>query len=65
VYYSTLSPLPGLFPRGEQVHQIFPGVDIQLSDRLLWSAGVGFGVTSTGPRLVYKSRFEFSFGGAP
>jgi hypothetical protein len=62
-YYSALGPLPGLLPRGAQVHQIFPGADIQLSDRLLWSAGVGAGVTSAGPRLVYKSRFEFSFGG--
>jgi hypothetical protein len=64
-YYSALGPLPGLLPRGEQVHQIFPGADIRLSDRLLWSAGVGFGVTSAGPSLVYKSRFEFSFGGKP
>lgn len=64
-YYSVLGPLPDFLPRGEQVHQLFPGADIRLSERLVWSAGIGVGVTSAGPRLVYKSRFEFSFGGNP
>lgn len=64
-YYGVLGPVPNLLPRGQQVHQVFPGADIRLSERLVWSAGVGVGITSAGPRLVYKSRFEFSFGGSP
>ena len=48
----------------EQVHQLVPGGDLKLGDRLLWSFGVGFGTTGTGNHLVLKSRFEFAFGRA-
>lgn len=46
----------------QKVHQFFPGVDLKLRENLLWSLGVGVGATSVEPRLVYKSRLEFSFG---
>ncbi len=46
----------------QKVHQFFPGVDVKLRENLLWSLGVGVGATSVEPRLVYKSRLEFSFG---
>jgi hypothetical protein len=46
-----------------QIHQFFPGADIKLSEKVLWSAGVGIGATSAGSRLIYKSRIEISFGG--
>jgi hypothetical protein len=61
-WYSERGSLPGLGPVSEQVHQFFPGVDIKLSDHLMWSLGVGVGATSLEPRLVYKSRLEWSFG---
>ena len=54
-YYSSTGPM--------QIHQFFPGADIKISGRVLWSAGVGIGATSNGSRLIYKSRFEISFGG--
>jgi hypothetical protein len=44
------------------VHQIFPGVDIRLARKLLWSLGIGPGLNSAEPRLVLKSRMEFEFG---
>ena len=61
-WYSELGSLPSFVPGSSQVHQIFPGVDVKLRENLLWSLGVGVGVTSVEPRLVYKSRLEFSFG---
>jgi hypothetical protein len=44
------------------VHQIFPGVDWRLARHLLWSLGIGPGLNSAQPRLVFKSRMEFEFG---
>jgi hypothetical protein len=61
-YYSSDGPFPDLLPVEQQVHQLFPGGDLKLTKRLEWSFGVGAGLTSASPRLVYKSRFEFSFG---
>lgn len=52
-YYSAITP---------RFHQLLPGADWQITEDLLWSFGVGMGLTSTEPRLVFKSRFEFSFG---
>jgi hypothetical protein len=46
-----------------QIHQFFPGADIKLGERVLWSVGVGIGATPNGSRLIYKSRIEISFGG--
>jgi hypothetical protein len=46
----------------QQIHQFFPGADIKLGERVLWSAGVGIGATPNGNRLIYKSRIEISFG---
>jgi hypothetical protein len=37
-----------------QVRQIFPGVDIKLAKNLLWSVGMGAGLTAELPRLVIK-----------
>ena len=61
-YYSETGSLPTSLPIGRQVHEFFGGGDIKLLDDLVWSAGVGLGATPAGPRLVFKSRFEFEFG---
>jgi hypothetical protein len=61
-WYSELGSLPIIAPAPQQVHQLFPGIDLKISDHLLWSVGAGVGLTSLEPRLVYKSRLEFSFG---
>lgn len=52
-YYSAVGP---------GFHQLLPGADWKITDELLWSFGIGLGLTATEPRLVFKSRFEFSFG---
>jgi hypothetical protein len=46
----------------EKVHRLFPGVDIEVRENLLWSLGIGVGLTSAEPRLLYQSPMEFSFG---
>ena len=61
-YYSSDGPIPGFLPVAQQIHQIFPGGDVKLMKNLLWSVGVGIGLTPNGDRLIYKSRFEYSFG---
>jgi hypothetical protein len=45
-----------------QVHQLYPGVDLDLGHNIVWSLGVGTGLTSEPPRLVIKSHLEFEFG---
>jgi hypothetical protein len=62
-YYSDLGALPLLPPVHSQVHQIVPGGDLHLAKNLTWNVGVGFGLTSSGDRLLYKSRLEISWGG--
>jgi hypothetical protein len=61
-YYSSLGSLPQLSPLDRQFHQILPGGDLKISRRLVWSFGVGGGLTSEGSRRVYKTRLEFLFG---
>jgi hypothetical protein len=61
-YYSSLGPLRDLPAVHDQIHQVFPGGDLKIGDRLTWSFGVGFGMTATGSRLIAKSRIELSFG---
>ena len=61
-YYGAVGPLGQLLPGREQVHQFYPGGDVKLSENLVWNFGVGFGATSAGNRLVYKSRIGWLFG---
>ncbi len=39
----------------------FPGVDIKIAKNLLWSVGIGAGLTSQEPRLVIKSHRESGY----
>ncbi|MBI1766445.1 MAG: transporter [Acidobacteria bacterium] len=61
-YYGATGPLREPLPRGEQVHQFYPGWDYQFSKNLVWNFGIGVGVTEAGNRLVYKSRIGYLFG---
>jgi len=61
-WYSELGSLPDLSAVSQQVHQLFPGVDLKLANHLIWSVGPGVGLTAAGPRLVLKSHLEFEFG---
>ena len=46
-----------------QNHQYYPTTDLRLGDDVTLHLGVGFGGTSAGDRLVFKTRFEMPFGG--
>jgi hypothetical protein len=61
-YYGDWEPLPAFEPFVAQMHQILPGGDIRLRKNIIWSLGVGVGITPATHRIVYKSRLEFSFG---
>ena len=61
-WYSEIGYLPDFPPVQKQVHQVYPGVDIRLSKSLIWSVGIGVGLTPEEPRLVIKSHLEFEFG---
>jgi hypothetical protein len=61
-WYSELGSLPQLAAVPDQFHQLLPGLDLRIAEHLVWSVGIGFGLTSTEPQLVLKSRLEFSFG---
>lgn len=64
-YYSDDGPIPSFLPVEQQIHQVFPGGDLKVTKNLLWSFGIGVGLTPAGDRLIYKSRFEYSFGRKP
>jgi hypothetical protein len=61
-WYSEIGYLPDFPPVQQQVHQVYPGVDVRLSKSLVWSLGIGVGLTPEEPRLVIKSHLEFEFG---
>jgi hypothetical protein len=61
-YYGSTGPIGNFLPTHEQVHQFFPGGDVNLSDRVVWNFGIGVGATAAGNRLVYKSRVGILFG---
>ena len=62
-YYGDWGPLPTFEPFVAQMHQILPGGDIRVRKNIIWSLGVGLGITPATDRIVYKSRLEISFGG--
>lgn len=61
-YYGSTGPVGDFLPSHEQVHQFFPGGDLNISDKVVWNFGIGWGVTEAGNRLVYKSRVGILFG---
>jgi hypothetical protein len=61
-YYSDWGYTRNFSPLGRQAHQILPGGDWRISKSVLWSVGVGFGLTPATNKIVYKSRLEWTFG---
>lgn len=55
-YYGSI-PLSG----GPQVHQLYPGGDVHLSEDVVLNLGVGWGLTDEGSRLVWKMRLGVEF----
>jgi len=60
-YGSTGRPFDPL-PRREQVHQFFPGADIQITENVVWNIGIGIAATPAGNQLIYKMRIGYLFG---
>ncbi|MDQ6831572.1 MAG: hypothetical protein M3081_22140 [Gemmatimonadota bacterium] len=61
-YYGASGPLKHLPPVNEQVHQIYPNVDFNINEDVVWNLGVGWALTPAGAQLVYKTRFGVLFG---
>ena len=61
-YYGKTGLFGSALPGSQQVHQFYPGVDLRLGDDIELNMGVGFGTTTSGNRLVLKSRFEVPLG---
>jgi hypothetical protein len=57
-YHGAFGEKPGPLAASTQVHQIFPGVDLNLGKETTLGLSVGFGTTSFGNRLVFASRLE-------
>jgi hypothetical protein len=60
-YYGAFGPVRDFLPADEQVHQIFGGGDINLSESMVLNLGFGLGLTSAGNRTVYKARLGWLF----
>jgi hypothetical protein len=60
-YYGATGVVTDPLPASQQVHQFFPGADINLSENVVWNLGVGFGATDAGNTLVYKMRLGWMF----
>jgi hypothetical protein len=57
-YHGAFGEKAGPLAGSTQVHQIFPGVDLNLGKETTLGLSVGFGTTSFGNRLVFASRLE-------
>ena len=55
-YYASTGEITDPLPFDSEVHQFFPGADIQLAPNIVWNVGIGVGATNAGNTLVYKMR---------
>lgn len=60
-YYASLGPLSGFDAWGQQQHQLFPTLDLNLSPRFEFNFGVGFGLTHSTDDLVVKLILGYRF----
>jgi len=61
--YAGSEPVGNLLPTNQQVHRLFPGGDLRITENIVWNFGVGIGLTEAGSGLVYKTRIGILFGG--
>lgn len=57
-YHGAFREKAGPLAPAPNVHQIFPGVDLDLGQEVSLSLSVGFGTTTFGNRLILASRLE-------
>jgi hypothetical protein len=60
-YYGSLGEVSNFLPRAQQIHQLFGGGDLQVSENIVINAGLGFGLTDAGNRTVLKARVGWMF----
>lgn len=66
-YYGALGPVRHFDRAHEQLHQLFPVIDLDVGPKWEFNAGIGFGLTPRTDRLVFKMilgyRFDWGGGG--
>jgi len=61
-YYGSLGPIGNFSPIHDQMQQIMPAVDLDLSPRWEVNFGVGVGITGTTDHLLVKAIIGYRFG---
>ncbi|MFI5251337.1 MAG: hypothetical protein ACHQQQ_02800 [Bacteroidota bacterium] len=61
-YYGSLGPLSKFDPASDQLHQIFPSIDLNISPEWEFNSGVGFGLTPATDHLIAKIILGRRFG---
>jgi hypothetical protein len=62
-YYGSLGPVDSFDPIRQQMQQIIPAIDLDLSPKWEFNFGVGVGVTSSTDHLLAKMIVGYRFGG--
>jgi hypothetical protein len=62
-YYGSLGPIDGFDPIRQQMQQIIPAIDLDLSPRWEFNFGIGVGVTSSTDHLLAKMIVGYRFSG--
>jgi hypothetical protein len=62
-YYGSLGPVDGFDPIRQQMQQIVPSIDLDLSPKWEFNFGIGVGVTSSTDHLLAKMIVGYRFGG--
>ena len=60
-YYGAVGPATGLLPAGQQQHQFFPALDLNLSPKWEVNLGIGVGVTRSTDHLIAKMILGYRF----
>ena len=53
-YYGSLGPVRSFSPVDEQQHQLFPSLDLNFSPEWEFNCGLGFGLTPSTDRTIFK-----------
>ncbi len=53
-YYGSFGPVTSFSPADEQQHQLFPSLDLNFSPEWEFNCGLGFGLTPSTDRIIFK-----------
>jgi hypothetical protein len=60
-YYGSVGPVAGLLPVPQQMHQVFPAVDLNLAPQWEINFGLGVGLTRSTDHLIAKMILGYRF----